>query len=41
MINDIKCKEDQAIRFQLAFFVCKSEPFYEQLKLGLFLILEL
>ena len=26
-------REDQAIRFQLTFLVCESEPFYEQLKL--------
>ena len=26
-------REDQAIRFQLTFLVCESEPFYKQLKL--------
>ena len=31
-------REDQAVRFQLAFFVLESEPFYE-LKLELFTII--
>ena len=26
-------EDDQAIKFQLTFLVCESEPFYEQLKL--------
>ena len=39
-INEMRwCREDQAIRFQLTFLVCESEPFYEQLKLLLFTII--
>ena len=32
------CREDKAIRIQLTFVVCESEPLYEQLKQRLFII---